>query len=172
MKNDEDIKIFYVGKSGGCQIICKVGVSSSTIIAHTIDGDEFTVSKNYFDKHISVFKPVWLEINDKLKEYLTKIGIPVIKNDNKYNIPEVAYEGFRNSSFTGKRTSWHVTPFSNSSDVYFRLSNGTGTEFFVNAERLRMCFRGTWEELVKNFKPISQEEKIKLFKELGIDITK
>ena len=106
MRNDADIKIFYVGKNGGCQIICKVEKSSSSINAHTINGDEFTVSKNYFDKHISVFKPVWLDIDDKLKEYLEKIGIPVIKIGSKYKIPEVAYESFQNSCFTKKQSYW------------------------------------------------------------------
>lgn len=170
MQDGALVNLFYIGKRGGCQIICKVEKYSSKIIAHTINGDNFEVSERYFIEHTSEFKPTWLVIDDKLKEYLERMGIPVIKRDYKYEIPQVAYEGYQNSAFTEALTSWYVTPFFNTNEIFFRLSSGTGSEFFVNAERLRMCFRGKWEELINNIKPISEEEKIKFFKEPGINL--
>jgi len=51
--------------------------------------------------------------------------------------------------------------------ILFKLYNNK-TEFIVTAERLKESYRGTWDEYMKNLKPLSKEESEKIFKELGL----
>ena len=167
MSSIESTNLLYVGKNGGCQIIRKIENDGINIKAYLKNGKFFRTSLSNFYQRVYEYYPKYLDITEELKRLIESFGIPVIKEGDKYKIPAVAYEGKRDDVFTGFRSSWKVKPFYNSGLILFKLYNNK-TEFIVTAERLKESYRGTWDEYMKNLKPLSKEESGKIFKELGL----
>ncbi len=150
--------LLYVGKNGGCIIVEKYRDLSGTIEVHFANKNFTTSSSNFFSSTYD-FEPDYFTITHENRHHIENLGLPLIQTgENKFEIPEIFYQGLQNLPGSGGGSFWFVSPFLTHGSLFFKLFQKTKSQIFISPRRMEEGYVETATEVRNKIKPMTKEE--------------